>query len=1384
VFCSILAILGVAQPAECDWDDTMPAKWVQYPDLTDYNGIDVDATVEHGDWDFPTQVLADDFLCTETGEIQGIHIWGSWINDYLPLDDPGQVIFTLSLHSDIADPEPGDPDNWSMPGDVLWWRTFQPGDFDVNVWATDLKEGWYVPCVTPPMYQPLADTVCWQYNFNLDQGEFTQEGTVENPVVYWLDVQAKPLDPNARFGWKSSQDHWNDDAVWGIGTEPFLGPWNELRYPFGHRFELQSIDLAFVITGEQEQAELDFGDAPDPNYPTLLANNGARHVIGGPFFCESGGGDSPDSEADGQPHPWAIGDDIDADGDDEDGVTFPVLSIGVPANISVNVCGAPAAGAWVQIWIDYDGSESWEAAELVYNANLTDGAYLVPVTAPVGSVTGLTVGRCRISSGGGLLPTGQADDGEVEDHRVQIDPAPAPKPATPHLKWSQPPIEIDPNIWPPVYCGWDEPSWTTDPGEILGSETAADDFRCLGTMPITSIHWWGSHVGWQDIDPPTFVPITGWMIRFFSNVPANATADPDYSHPDQLLWEVQVDDTSRVKLEWVGYDEFPDGSADTCFQYNVDLTPEEWFRQAEFLERTMDDVFWLSIEAIYGDGTDPIYPWGWKTRPWHWMDDAVRYECRLVDGATICRMWPIKDPIWGESYDLAFELDTDPSYIKWEQAYDSIHHWPHYEDEKSMARVYRWTSLKWAQYPDLDPGVSIDVDATADEAGMWAPQVIADDFECTSSHPITDIGLWTSWFSDTLPQGDPDNVIFTLSIHDDIPQGPAGYSMPGDVLWWRQFYAGDFESSIWAGQLDEGWYSPCTNFYEENIDTVCWKYDFYIDPDEAFEQQGTLDDPKVYWLDVQAEPQDTDPWIRFGWKTSMQHWNDDGVWGIGNEPYVGAWNELRYPPGHPYEPESIDLAFEIATTSEDMDIDRMVADDWPCEANTPITAAVWWGSYIGYHYQPCMGPQPRPTKPDYFLLTIWTDVPAVEGDPHSYSHPGQRIWTYNAYDYDEVLVGYDKHPEDSGLPGGSAAAGSSDKPSTAAYVSEAIVADSAGRVGASNAAGCLIPCPPGATIENEPDCGVPDTHNGGCNNSPPVFSPIRCGETYCSTARWTGVLRDTDWYEITVLGDTVFTLTVEADFDVVIGLVETIPVGSGDCSDRTGLLDPSAFAPACQQVSVTTDCLAPGTYWFFVAPDSAGPTFDCNDYVATLTCEPCGGKEPVFRYSVKFPCEDWFYQDSNDGIYWFSAVAVYGQSVPDHNWGWTNHEHVYNDDAVAGYVDGTGAWVWEELFDQTGESEDMSFVLFTDPDPELGTCWDICQCPCQPQGDCTCDGFVNLADLFCLKAHFGKSAPWTDPECCADYTHDGSINLADLFALKAGFGTVCPLPSTGNQTCP
>src|SRR5205823_5695034 len=63
--------------------------------------------------------------------------------------------------------------------------------------------------------------------------------------------------------------------------------------------------------------EMDFGDAPDLPYPTLLASNGARHRIVPGFYLGAG----VDFEPDGQPNGTATGDDSNGSAD-EDGVIF------------------------------------------------------------------------------------------------------------------------------------------------------------------------------------------------------------------------------------------------------------------------------------------------------------------------------------------------------------------------------------------------------------------------------------------------------------------------------------------------------------------------------------------------------------------------------------------------------------------------------------------------------------------------------------------------------------------------------------------------------------------------------------------------------------------------------------------------------------------------------------------------------------------------------------------------------------------------------------------------------------------------------------------------------------------------------------------------------
>jgi hypothetical protein len=613
-------ILAFASASLADWNTGDPAKWVQMPDLSDL-GIDVNATELY--------ILADDFECTEPGNVLSVHIWASWLYDYLPYDNSDNVSFVLSFHEDI--PDSLSSTGYSMPGDVIFHRRFEPGEYTSRIWFQGVSEGWMDP---PDFYIWPADQIVYQYNFYFATGDFFQEGTADSPIVYWLDVQAIPWDQEAFFGWKTSVSQWNDDAVWGDGMEPYFGPWFELRYPPGHEQYGQSIDLAFVVVGEEPQ--IDWGDAPEipggPGYPTTAANLGANHIISGPWLGDAA--DIPDAEADGQPDPFAMGDDLNG-ADDENGVQIPVLYPGVPATISYEVNGADA---FVSGWIDFNGDLIWQAAELVVSGMHTVGNHSVTITPPASSVIGQTFSRWRISTVGGLTPTGGWRDGEVEDHEVTI--------------------------------------------------------------------------------------------------------------------------------------------------------------------------------------------------------------------------------------------------------------------EESVS--------KWLQRPDLTP-MGMDVHATE-------PIILADDFKCDQVGRITDITIWASWLNDYLPFGvDAGAVEFILSFHKDIPDSMSstGYSMPGDPEWWMLFPQGSFSFGVWADSIEEGWFYPPDDSYLFPGDHVCWFYNFRINPEEAFRQWGTLDEPMVYWLDVQAAP--LDPAAVFGWKTSVDHWNDDGVWGDGFEPYFGPWFELRYPPAHEYADSSIDLAFKLVT---------------------------------------------------------------------------------------------------------------------------------------------------------------------------------------------------------------------------------------------------------------------------------------------------------------------------------------------------------------------------------------------------------------------------------------------------------------------------------------
>jgi hypothetical protein len=105
---------------------------------------------------------------------------------------------------------------------------------DIQVVAIDPTppQGWYDPDTGE--YLPADHTTMYQYNITGIRDPFLQQiGT-----IYWLEICVETI--SGEWGWKSSQDHWEDDAVWRLGS-----PWVDLYEP---PLFTQSLDLAFVIT--------------------------------------------------------------------------------------------------------------------------------------------------------------------------------------------------------------------------------------------------------------------------------------------------------------------------------------------------------------------------------------------------------------------------------------------------------------------------------------------------------------------------------------------------------------------------------------------------------------------------------------------------------------------------------------------------------------------------------------------------------------------------------------------------------------------------------------------------------------------------------------------------------------------------------------------------------------------------------------------------------------------------------------------------------------------------------------------------------------------------------------------------------------------------------
>lgn len=243
-----LVVCALPLVARADWNPCDPDPNTKFYQLPDPVGLDVKVTTPN--------ILADDFVCFETGWITDVHFWGSWQQAV-----QGEITrIHLSFHADV----PAGDIPYSHPGELLWDTDIIPGQAPPgSVVIRDLPssaQGWYDP--NTGEYNELDHSGMVQVNIFLDQifpleELFIQRGSAREPIIYWLDLQVDVAPPvgttalDVDFGWKTSLNHFGDDAVWGdylvdglVGGNPLPG-WQELLHPRTG----ESLDMAFVITG-------------------------------------------------------------------------------------------------------------------------------------------------------------------------------------------------------------------------------------------------------------------------------------------------------------------------------------------------------------------------------------------------------------------------------------------------------------------------------------------------------------------------------------------------------------------------------------------------------------------------------------------------------------------------------------------------------------------------------------------------------------------------------------------------------------------------------------------------------------------------------------------------------------------------------------------------------------------------------------------------------------------------------------------------------------------------------------------------------------------------------------------------------------------------------
>jgi hypothetical protein len=636
-------------------------------------------------------VLADDFTCTNTGPITGIHIWGSWLGNQIG----SPTNFWVGFYSDVPaiTNATGQILVNSHPGTLLWWTNFPVGQYGSGPFGTGSEQFF-----NPTNCTFGTDSQIYYYCF-FPANPFVQMGTPTAPTNYWLAIYAQLPNDGTLYGWKSSAIPWHDRAVWGTHTSILPdGNWQSIT---NCQNQQQPVDLSMYLTTSNtpptttqcvETNGVKYAQLPNLDGGSDVFNN--PYVLADDFVCTNTGYIS-------DIHIWGswlnqvgtntltfwlgIYDDVPA--------TNPPVGGGTPSHpgkllwqqwfapgqyaenpyatgfeFFVDPGPTNQIGTDTQAWyycfyptnpmVQFGSScypkIYWLAAYAQQGAPFLYGWKTTFFVQNDVSVHAPWPGSPPTNNPGWtptFLPP-SAGNGGPADLAFKITTVTNP-PAIKYVQW--------PNIFANGDDVWNSSTFPSGPTD--GPWMLADDFVCTNTGYITDFHLWGSWLNNGYVSNS----ITFWL-ALFDDVPTNAT-NP-FSHPGNLVWSQCFAPGQYSESFWAFASEnFLDPGPPPGPLSNIGFDTQVYYysfypcnppvqRGTPIHPRT----YWLGAFAQLPTGVQSAY--GWKTTTNVLHDTSVHaqwiygFSCptNLAQNAP---PWTPTHDAQGGLLDLSFALTTD-----------------------------------------------------------------------------------------------------------------------------------------------------------------------------------------------------------------------------------------------------------------------------------------------------------------------------------------------------------------------------------------------------------------------------------------------------------------------------------------------------------------------------------------------------------------------------------------------------------------------------------------------------------------------------------------------------------------------------------------------------